>query len=193
MKLLNKSLPYFILNIVIFGFLSNTLLAWSAGPPAYRTGAPDDAGTCSDVGCHNSYAVNSGSANFSIKAPTNYMAGEVVKIKVAFSNSNKKMHGFEMTAVDAKGNKVGTFKKIGTTTQLIPPNDLRGLQSADNGKYIEQTFDGTRKKSWKFKWTPPSNANDPITFYAAGCAADGNAVVTNDYVYTTTAQINATP
>jgi hypothetical protein len=178
-------------NAVFYGLITNTVLAWSSGPPAYCTGAAGDNGTCNADGCHNSSSLNSGSASFSITAPTAYTAGKAVKIKVVFSNSSGKKHGFEMTALDADGNRVGTFKKIGNTTQVISSGDSRGCDKTDEGKYIEQTKKGVKKKSWVFKWTPPSSATDPITFYAAGCDADGDAMASNDYVYTTTAQISA--
>ena len=83
--------------------------------------------------------------------------GKAVKIKVAFSNSSGKKHGFEMTALDANGNRVGTFKKIGNTTQVISPSDpARELDKADKDKYIEQSTKGVKKKSWIFNWTPPA-------------------------------------
>ena len=37
----------------------------------------------------------------------------------------------------------------------------------------------------------PVGATDPITFYAAGCEADGKGMASDDYVYTTTAEISA--
>lgn len=98
-----------------------------------------------------------------------------------------------MTALDANGNRVGTFKKIGNTTQVIPPNDYRGLEQADKDKYIENTLKGTKKQSWKLKWTAPGDATGPITFYAAGCEANGDGIATDDYVYTATAKISSTP
>lgn len=191
MKFLKKSVMCVALNVALYGFLTNTALAWSSGPPAYRTGAPGDNGTCNADGCHNSYSLDSGSAGFSITAPTAYNAGKAVKIKVFFDSSGGKKHGFEMTALDAGGNKVGTFKKTGNTTQVISPGDAaRELERADKGKYIEQSSKGIKKKRWVFKWIPPGSATDPITFYASGCEADGNGNYEGDYVYTTTAEIS---
>ena len=192
MRILKKSMFCFVLNIALYGVLTNTVLAWSSGPPAYRTGATGDKGSCDADGCHNSYNLNSGGASFSITAPTTYTAGKAAKIKVSFSNSSGKKHGFEMTALDANGSRVGTFKKIGNTTQVILSSDsARELNKADKDKYIEHSIKGVKKKSWIISWTPPSSAADPITFYAAGCDADGNSAADNDYVYTTTAKINA--
>ncbi len=98
-----------------------------------------------------------------------------------------------MTAVDANGIRVGTFKKIGNTTQIIPPNDYRGLEQADKGKYIEHTFKGVKRKSWKLRWKAPGDVTDPITFYAAGCEANGDGNATNDYIYTATAETSYAP
>lgn len=173
--------------------LANTLFATSTGPLAYRTGAPNDNGTCNDTGCHNSFNLNSGSAKFSITTPAVYTPGKTIKIEVSFSGSSGKKHGFEMTALDANGNRVGTFKKIGNTTQVIPPNDYRGLEQADKGKYIEHTFKGIKKRRWKVKWKAPGDAADPITFYAAGCEANGDGAATDDYIYTATAETSSAP
>lgn len=193
MKMLKYFVCCFVPNLLLCSLYAGTSLAWSAGPQAYRTGAPGDTGTCNTDGCHNTFTTDSGKATFSISisGTAGYTPGKAVMLKVAFSNSSGKKRGFEMTAVDAGGNKAGTFKKIGNTTQVIPPGDYRELDKADKDKYIEQTFKGTKKKSWKVKWTPPSGATDPITFYAAGCDADGKGAVDNDYIYTTTLEINA--
>ncbi|HHT9145764.1 MAG: choice-of-anchor V domain-containing protein [Candidatus Brocadiaceae bacterium] len=193
MKYFNKSVFYFIVNVAILLIvLTKTLFAWSSGPPAYRTGAPGDEGTCSADGCHNSFPPDSGSAKFSISGPSAYTPGKAVKIGVSFSDSGGKLHGFEMTAVDADGNRVGKFKNIGSTTRVISPNDpARGLEKKDKGKYIEHTIKGSKKKSWKVKWTSPASASGTITFYAAGNEADGGGTNSGDYIYTTTLEIAA--
>lgn len=193
MKYFNKAVFYFIVNVAILLIvLTKTLFAWSSGPPAYRTGAPGDEGTCNADGCHNSFLLDSGSAKFSISGPSAYTPGKAVKIGVSFSDSGGKLHGFEMTAVDADGNRVGKFKNIGSTTRVISPNDpARGLGKKDKGKYIEHTIKGNKKKSWKVKWTSPASASGTITFYAAGNEADGGGTNSGDYIYTTTLEIAA--
>ncbi len=190
MKINKKSVSYFavfVLSVFGTGSLSmNNLYAWSAGPLAYMTGAPGDDGAC-DI-CHNSFVLNSGSARFSIKAPATCKPRKLIRVTVSFAQSIGIRNGFEMTALDANGLRVGTFKKIGNTTQVIPPNDKRGLQSQDAGKYIEHTAIGTTKKSWTVKWKVPVGAINPITFYAAGNDADGNGNFDNDHIYTATAK-----
>lgn len=191
MKIVKYSLFCLALNVSLFNVFSNAVFASASGPDAYRTGAPDDAGTCNASGCHDTYATDSGDAEFSISGPSEYTPGKTIKLKVAFSSSSGSKRGFEMTAIDANGNRVGKFKKIGNTTQVIPVDDYRGLDKADKDKYIEHTYKGTNKKNWKVKWTAPSDATDPITFYAAGIDADGKGSEADDYVYTTTMEISA--
>lgn len=191
MKVIKKSIAGLVLSFIFYSLCMNALYAWSGGPPAYRTGAPGDIGTCNDVGCHNSFELNSGSAVFSIIGPDTYIPGKFIKIEISFTESSGKLHGFEMTALDANNNRVGKFKKIRNTTQVIRPNDFRGLNGADKGKYIEHTVAGNKKKQWKVKWKAPADATDPITFYAAGNDANGNGNPTGDFIYTTTKKINA--
>lgn len=193
MKFLQLNVLCIVLSFGLCNSLANTLFASAIGPLAYYTGAPKDYGTCNTVDCHNTYGLNSGSAIFSITGPTVYTPGKTVKLTVSFRNFSGKRYGFEMTALDANGNRVGTFNKIGNTTQVIPPDDYRELNQADKGKYIEQSFKGIKKKTWKLKWNAPDNTTGTVTFYAAGCEANGDGVATDDYVYTATAETTSTP
>jgi hypothetical protein len=187
----NKSVLCFsVIVFFLYGILTNTLYAWSGGPPAYKTGAPVDSGTCNTSGCHNSFDLNSGTAQFTITGPAAYKPGKTIKLKVSFENSTGKLHGFEMTALDAANNSIGKFKKIGNTTQVIPPNDYRGLEGEDKGKYIEHTAKGNKKKVWRVKWTAPKSATGTIAFYAAGNEGNGDGNYTGDYIYTATLEIN---
>ncbi len=183
------SVLYFGFGIILSSLFAHSTFGWSSGPPAYRTGAPGDKGTCNTDDCHDSFDLNSGDATFSITGPDTYASGKTFKIKISFTGSSGKLHGFEMTALDASGKRVGRFKNIGNTTQVIPPNDFRGLEKKDKGKYIEHTVKGNKKKRWVVTWKAPANAADPVTFYAAGNEADGNGNQTGDRIYTATFEI----
>ena len=191
MRIIKKSALCFALSIILYSLHTNILFAWSAGPEAYRTGAPGDKGTCNDLGCHNSFELNSGTAIFSITGPDTYVPGKFVKIEISFTESSGKLHGFEMTALDADDNRVGKFKRINKNTQVIRPNDFRGLREEDKGKYIEHTASGNKKKKWRVKWKAPADTIDPITFYAAGNEANGDGNSTGDFIYTITKKMNA--
>src|SRR3990172_10465407 len=98
-----------------------------------------------------------------------------------------------MTAIDADDNQIGKFKAIGKTTQVIKPNDFRGLKKEDKGTYIEHTRRGNKKKRWKVKWIAPANATGTVTFYSAGNDANGDFTNSGDYIYTTTREIPDAP
>ena len=182
MKNYFKIAAYFVFVAGVMGISASAIFALSGGPPDGYTGSPADSfKACNNTGCHNSYALNSGSATFSISAPGNYTLGEVVPISISFGNSSTPKHGFELSALDANNNHVGAFSSVGDgKTQTI------------DGNYIKHTLAGDNQAgnaSWNVNWTAPASAvQDPVTFYAAGNEANGNGIPTGDYIYTKTAQ-----
>lgn len=164
----------------IVSMIVNPVFAYTNGPLDGRTGSPVDGKTCNDD-CHTSYTLNSGTAAFSISAPGSYTDGEALSITVAFSSSSTSKHGFELSALDAGNNKVGTFVAVDSTS----------TQTTD-GSYIKHTSAGTANSNWSVQWTAPSSgATDPVTFYAAGNEANGDLTNQNDYIYTATAQASS--
>lgn len=183
-----KNIACLMVVLGVMGVNVCTTFAFSGGPPNGRTGSPaDNFLTCRD-GCHNSFALNAGGAEFSLSLPGQYSPGETVNITVFFTQSNTAKHGFELSALDANNKHAGTFQSVDNKTQT------------DDGKgnYIKHTSAGSSQSgnaSWKVKWTAPSQTiPNPVTFYATGNEANGNNTNKGDYIYTTTAQINrATP
>lgn len=186
-----KKLTYFAVALCMMGVIVSPMFAFSAGPPNGRTGSPaDNFKTCKDIGCHNTYELNSGEATFSISAPGDYTLGEVVPITIFFNNSDTQKHGFELSALDADNNRAGTFSPVD------------GLTQTDDGKgyYIKHTATGSRQSgntSWSVLWTAPSSeVKNPVTFYATGNEANGNGSNDGDYIYKITREISqlaATP
>lgn len=180
----SKILTCFVFVLCMAGIGVTNIFAFSSGPPNGRTGSPfDDFLTCRD-GCHNSFELNAGTAQFSISAPGSYTKGETVDITVFFKNSDTSKHGFELSALDADDKHVGVFSSVDNKTQT------------DDGKgnYIKHTAAGSSQSgnaSWKVKWTAPSSeVPNPVTFYAAGNEANGNFTNQGDYIYTTTRDIS---
>lgn len=179
----------FVLVLFVIGMRGSTIFGFSAGPLDNRTGSPADSYlTCYD-GCHNSFGLNTGKATFSISAPSSYSPGEVVDITVSFTNSTTAKHGFELSALDANNSHTGAFGIVDGKTQ-----------TGSGGNYIKHTSAGSSQSGnaqWSVQWTAPStNAQDIVTFYAAGNEANGDGTNQGDYIYTKTAQISkatATP
>lgn len=190
MKYVSKFVTGVATGFIMYGLFMSVLYAWSSGPPAYRTGAPGDEGTCHDAGCHNSFELNAGEAKFSVVGPDIYNPGKFIKIEILFTESDGTFHGFEMTALDENKNRVGKFKKLGKTTRVISPKDeARGLRKEDKGKYVEHTAAGNKKKKWRVRWKSPPDQTGAITFYVAGNEANGDGVPTGDFIYTAIKQI----
>ena len=181
-----KNAPFFIpflTGVVIFTGCEFAF-GFSGGPPAERTGNPDE--TCGDdtcaSSCHTGFSVNSGAARFSVsQASSQYKPGQTIDVTIAFNETSAPIHGFEITAVDASGNKVGAFSAKDETTQTEPYDNL----------YAAHTRVGTVENRWTVQWTAPTaNVSSPITFYAVGNAANGNSMSNGDYIYTDTATIS---
>ena len=181
-----KMAVYVVLVIGIMGIGVSTLFAYSSGPPDGRTGSPADSlQTCNDTGCHNNYALNSGSAAFSVSAPGSYTPGEILSVSIAFGNSSTAKNGFELSALDTNNNHVGTFSSV----------DGDGNTQTNNGDYIKHTSAGSSQSgnaSWNVNWTAPADGEGVVTFYAAGNEANGDGTNQSDYIYTTTAQSTTT-
>ncbi|NNE34989.1 MAG: T9SS type A sorting domain-containing protein [Rhodothermales bacterium] len=145
------------------------------GAPGDGTGAPGQSGTCSDVGCHNSFDLNSGPGSVTINSPAMYVPGETVAIQVSVAQANVTKFGFEITAKDDSGAHIGSW--------VLGPNTRRTI---GNSNYL--THSVITESEWTFGWQSPI---DPVnvTFYAAGNAADGKVDAAGDYVYTTSKPI----
>jgi hypothetical protein len=183
-----KIAAYFVFVAGIVGVSASTIFGYSSGPLDGRTGSPADSfQTCNDIGCHNSYSLNSGTALFSLSAPSSYTLGETLSISISFGISNTAKHGFELSALDTNNNHVGTFSNVDSNTQT------------SNGDYIKHTSAGSSQSgnaSWNVQWTAPTDGQGVVIFYAAGNEANGDFTNQGDYIYTTTAQsstVAATP
>ena len=163
--------------LLLFVASNSSVFAYSSGPNDGLTGSPGE-GTCTQ--CHLGNALNSTGGSLMLTVPENYLPGEVYDIVVNLSRSGQSRWGFEMTALNSNGTRSGTFATADGNTQL---------SEANSKQYIKQTSDGSAQgtrdtNSWTFKWTAPTTNIGPITFYAAGNAANGDFGTAGDYIYT---------
>ena len=104
--------------------------------------------------------------------------------------------GFELTArlnSDPEKGQAGDFTPVDGFTQVIC-EDSAPKPCASGPSFIEHTSAGTRNgtpggATFEFDWTPPATNAGPVTFYAAGNAANGNGSPTGDQIYTTSVQL----
>jgi len=159
--------------------------AFSAGPPAGYTGAPqEEPEACAE--CH--VPPDAGTGKISITAPQTYIPGQTYPITVTHTNPDQTRlrWGFELTVLDtASDEKAGELQSIDGLTQVL---NNAGPGSAR--QYIEHTAAGTfigqhNGASWTFNWTAPAIDVGPVVFYAAGNHANNDGNTSGDHIYKT--------
>lgn len=177
---MRKFYPWLLLLALPIYFIFQ---ANNSGSPGGRTGSIGDGGqTC--TGCHSGTAqLVTGWITTNIPT-TGYTPGQTYTITVTGTHTGVVKFGFELTAENATGTKVGTFVITNSTqTKLVNQN-----------KAVTHTAAGTtpsgNTKSWSVNWTAPNPGVGPVTFYAALNAANGNGTTSGDVIYRTLTTVN---
>jgi len=170
-------------TVILLCVASSLAWAYSTGPIDGVTGAPGE-NTCNQLGCHNSFALNSGGGSLVVTAPSQYAPGDTLDLQVGLAQTGQLRWGFELTALDAQGNPVGQLL-------VVDPARTQKSTALSGRQYIKHTKVGTDSGTvnvapgWTLRWVAPPSDSGIVTFYAAGNAANGNAISTGDYIYTT--------
>ncbi len=183
MSYLKDILPVWVVLMLLFLASTSSVFAFSfIPPPDEKTGAPNE-GTCLD--CHVGNDLDASGGSLMLTIPETYEPNEVYTIVVNLSRTGQSKWGFEMTALGVSGARAGSFTAdAAANTQLTETNSKQYIQHTTAG-----TAAGTNDThSWEFEWTAPDVDIGPITFYAAGNAANNDGATTGDYIYTTQAE-----
>lgn len=171
----------FIAGAVFLFILPASVMLQQSGAPAKRTGAPGDgdgtqgnSGSCADVGCHNSFDINSGPGSVTIEAPDEFVPGVPVDFIVSVHDTTRFRFGFQVTIKNDAAENVGSFELIDGSTRFATGNE----------DYVTHTL-ANSLSTWTVRWNPPEELTDDVTIYAAGNAADNRFTAANDYVYET--------
>lgn len=160
-------------------FFAGTLT--SGGSPGGKTGSPGDNGaTCTQ--CHTGTATPVEGWISTDIPELGYVVGETYTITAMAEQSGINKFGFELTAEDAAGNKVGNLSIVDANTQL-----------ANGGNAVTHNFGGTSgsgSKTWTVQWTAPATDVGFVTFYAAFNAANSNSGTSGDVIYTSTLSVD---
>ena len=182
MSYLKNVLPVWGVLVLFFVASSGSVFANSFGPLDGLTGAPTE-NNCTQ--CHFGNELDASGGSLVLTIPETYEPNEVYTIIVNLSRAGQNRWGFEMTALDADGARAGSFEVDNAANTKV--------SEANSKQYIKQTAVGSAQgtndaHSWEFQWTAPDADVGPITFYAAGNAANGDFGITDDYIYTTQAE-----
>ena len=159
--------------------------AFSAGPPAGYTGAPqEEPEACAE--CH--VPPDAGTGKISITAPQTYVPGQTYPITVTHQNVDptRLRWGFQLTVLDtASDEKAGELQSTDGLTQVLnnagPGSARQYIEHSANGTFIGQQ----NSASWTFNWTAPATDVGPVQFYAAGNQANNDGNTSGDYIYRT--------
>jgi len=179
------------LILAVFGFQKYSInyekvSASVVGPSASHTNAPGE-GNC--TACHSDFPVNSGTGGVTISGiPANYLPNQQIPLTVTVSQEDAVIYGFQLTAIDSLGRRVGTFSLPAQNPAQM--QTVSGIVEGNMRTYVQHTSDGViptmfGSKSWTFTWTAPAQRTGKISFYAAGNSANSDGITSGDYIYTT--------
>jgi uncharacterized protein YkwD len=173
-----------VLILILSLICVSVVLSGSSGPPDAYAGAPGESNCTS---CHGSFPVNSGGGTLTIDAPAMFWSGTTLDITVTLKQTGQSEYGFEVTVLDGANQPVG---------ELVVTDAVRTQKStAGTGReYLKHTIDGitpnlANGSEWSFQWVASGNVTGPVTFYAAGNAANGNSSTSGDFIYTASAAV----
>jgi uncharacterized protein (TIGR03437 family) len=175
------------------------LLAFSAGGPLRRTGAPVDGGLdCSQ--CHNSFgAANSDTGgSFTVTTPA-YKPGTTQTLTLTIAHPQASNWGFQITAraINDLTRSVGSFTASDFVQVRCDGNTTNGSAGPCAGplEFAEQTPAAVLPPAtngavtYLVNWTAPSDDVGDITFYASAVAGNNDHTVAGDRVYTTSLRV----
>jgi hypothetical protein len=157
---------YVLLSIPAMGIIF-LLMAYSSGSPGGKSGSPGDNGsTCVD--CHTG-TVNPVSGWISTNIPiTGYVPGNTYTITLTGTHNGVVKFGFEVTAEDVNGTKVGTL----ILTDPVQTKFTNGTATVTHTSSGNTPSGNT--KTWTVDWTAPTAGTGNVGLYAAINAANGN-------------------
>jgi hypothetical protein len=168
-----------LLTPIVFGLVYAGTLS-SGGSPGGKTGSPTDGVNCTQ--CHSGTATAVANWITTDIPELGYILGETYTITATVEENGISRFGFELTAEDTDGNKVGDFSITDGGTQLA--NGGNAVTHNSGGT------NGTNSKTWTMEWTAPSSDLGVITFYAAFNAANNNGGTSGDNIYTSTFSVD---
>lgn len=175
-------------------FNSTPTISNNAMPPLGRTAAPGEPSvSCAQSGCHTGN-LNAGSADLLINftgSGSSYQAGQTYNMSVTINASGTRF-GFEMLALNAAGQSVGTFTGNAANQTQVSTGTTGVAANRQYVHHLNATNHGNNN-TYSFTWTAPTSDQGTITFYAAGNAANGNNAATGDKIYTNSRTISFDP
>jgi len=185
-------------SFVVLSVIPILIYAHEFGPDPAKSGAPGES-TCNEIGCHVGTGLNAGPGSVRINTESSsYVPGVTQRMSVTISDSApQRRWGFQLTARRASDSKIraGILTPLDAKTQAICATATlfeTRCTAEPVLQFIQHTLEGNvitapgAGNTYQFDWTPPATDVGNIILYAAGNAANGNALESGDRIYTTT-------
>jgi hypothetical protein len=155
-----------LLSIAIFSIILTSYRNGPANRGHDKTGSPVSSGSCMNCHSSGSYSptllVGLYDGDTEVK---NYEAGKQYTLKYQIvSTGSPSVYGFQSTALNSSEENAGSFDNIPDDFNLVT------LKEVD---YVEHSSPRPIS-SFEVNWTAPEEADDVITIYSAGIAANNN-------------------
>jgi len=154
-------------------------MGYSGGSPGGKTGSPGD-GLSNCTECHSGTPQNATEWITSTIPDLGYSTGETYTFTAMVEHNGSSKFGFEVTAEDSDGNKVGEI--------IITDADRTQYRNSD--KSITHTNTGNagsnNMNEWTFDWIAPDAMTGDVTFYGAFNATNSNSATSGDVIYLST-------
>lgn len=179
----------FLASLLVISILNADLTGIASfGAPPSSTGAPGEI-TCAESGCHDDGPLPTRNMHHRLTIErVNKVLNTIdsTRITIHVTDANIQRFGFQLTALDAHGNSVGTF----VITDPIHTQILQNRLELTDRSYVTYTQDGTLAKkigehTWECLWIAPTNHQGPVSFYLATVSANDDNRDKGDRVYIT--------
>jgi hypothetical protein len=165
----------------------------ASGPGGGYTNAPSES---SCVSCHGGSLITTGTQLNSLRFKGNftgsgYITDSTYNLEVTFKQSGRSKFGFQITALNAANEPIGTFTNTNNRTSRVTSSI-----NSKTREYIQHTSTGTASVGtdstrWTFDWKAPNSNVGKITFYVVVMATDNNNQNNSgDLVYAKTFEVN---
>jgi uncharacterized protein (TIGR03437 family) len=171
------------------------IYAYASGPDPRLTGAPgDNPAACTS--CHTGTPLNGGggSVQLTSSAGTSYTPGQQQTLTVTINDPKAKVYGFQMSArldSDPAVGQAGDFTAGGQQLVLCNDGSLKPPKGCPANQSVQFAEHSSPFKTnvINVTWTAPASNVGTVTIYVAANAANGDANLTGDHIYTATLQL----
>lgn len=190
---MNRKIQFNVIIGLFFIIFLCSAINNASGPGGGYTNAPSES---SCVSCHGGSLITSGTQLNSLRFKGNftgsgYIPDSTYNLEVTFKQTGRSKFGFQITALNAANEPIGTFSNTNNRTSRVTSSI-----NSKTREYIQHTSTGTASVGtdstrWTFDWVAPNSNVGKITFYVVVMATDNNNQNNSgDLVYAKTFEVN---